>query len=163
MLGIWEGVETALTLCAAYDDLNSRLGPCVIIQRMAGKGVELAMDCVRDPDFGPLVMVSARGTLIELLADRQFVLAPFDEEKAMAMIESLSVVKIPNGIRGAPQQRASSPSSRNCARWSETGPANWTSIRSSCRSVASSRLTRCLFPQESIGMHAMADIELRAL
>lgn len=86
---------------AAYDDLNSRLGPRVIVQRMAGKGVEVAMGCVRDPDFGPLVMVSAGGTLIELLADRQFALAPFDEERAIAMVGSLSVAKILNGIRGA--------------------------------------------------------------
>jgi hypothetical protein len=89
---------------AAYDDLSHRLGPRVIVQAMAGKGVELAMGCVQDPDFGPLVMVSAGGTLIELLADRQFAFAPFDESQALAMMERLAVARILNGIRGAPAQ-----------------------------------------------------------
>ena len=57
--------------------MAGRLGPRVLIQPMAGKGVELAFGCVADPDFGPVVMVSAGGTLVELLADRRFALAPF--------------------------------------------------------------------------------------
>jgi acetyltransferase len=103
-----DGVRLALAdpamLEAAYDDLSARLGPRVIVQAMAGKGVELAMGCVQDPDFGPLVMVSAGGTLIELLADRQFAFAPFDESQALAMMERLAVARILNGIRGAPAQ-----------------------------------------------------------
>ena len=89
-------------LLAAYDHLSVRLGPRVIVQAMAGKGIELAMGCVSDSDFGPLVMVSAGGTLIELLADRQFALPPFDERKALRMIESLAVARMLNGVRGAP-------------------------------------------------------------
>jgi hypothetical protein len=86
----------------AYDDLRGRIGARVIVQAMAGKGVELAMGCVRDPDFGPLIMVSAGGSLIELFEDRQFALAPFDEHRALAMIECLTIARVLDGVRGAP-------------------------------------------------------------
>lgn len=88
-------------LWAAYHDLQSRLGPRVIVQGMSGKGIELAFGCIMDPDFGPLVMLSAGGTLIEYFDDRQFALAPFDESKALHMIESLSVAKLLAGVRGS--------------------------------------------------------------
>jgi acyl-CoA synthetase (NDP forming) len=91
--------ETALT--AAYSDLSVRLGPRVIVQAMSGKGIELAFGCIMDPDFGPLVMLSAGGTLIEYFVDRQFALAPFDESEALSMIESLSVAKLLAGVRGS--------------------------------------------------------------
>jgi succinyl-CoA synthetase beta subunit len=108
-------------LQAAYRDLRSRLGARVIVQRMSGKGIELAFGCVLDPDFGPLVMVSAGGTLIEYFDDRQFALAPFDERKALRMIESLSVAKLLAGVRGAAPKnkpaaaKALSAFSRMCA------------------------------------------------
>jgi acetate---CoA ligase (ADP-forming) len=88
-------------LQAAYHDLRSRLGARVIVQEMSGKGIELAFGCVLDPDFGALVMVSAGGTLVEYFDDRQFALAPFDERKALNMIESLSVAKLLAGVRGS--------------------------------------------------------------
>jgi acetyltransferase len=105
-------------LQAAYEDLSGRLGAWVIVQGMAAKGIELAMGCVHDADFGPLVMVSAGGTLIEVLADRQFALAPFDESTALAMIESLAVAKILKGVRGAPAADVRA-AARALARFSE--------------------------------------------
>ena len=87
-------------LLAAYDDLNARLGARVIIQSMAKPGVELAMGCVHDADFGPLVMISAGGALVELFDDRQFALAPVTPEKAEQMIADLAVSKVLAGARG---------------------------------------------------------------
>jgi acetyltransferase len=46
--------------------------------------------------------VSAGGTLVELFGDRQFALAPFDEQRALQMIERLAVGRILDGVRGAP-------------------------------------------------------------
>jgi len=99
--GVLLGLSDKETLKCAYDDLRNRLGPRVIVQAMAGKGVELAMGCVFDPDFGPLVMVSAGGTLIELFDDRQFALPPFDEQRALQMIERLAIARVLEGVRGA--------------------------------------------------------------
>lgn len=87
-------------LQAAYADLSNRLGPRVIVQKMADKGVELAFGCVMDPDFGPVVMVSAGGTLVELLDDRQFARAPFGPVQAKAMIRGLKVARLLDGMRG---------------------------------------------------------------
>ena len=68
---------------SAYRDLEDRLGPRVIVMPMAGKGVELSLGLTRDPQFGPILMLGAGGTLIELLKDRRFVLPPFDEGEAL--------------------------------------------------------------------------------
>jgi acetyltransferase len=45
-------------------------------------------------------MVSAGGTLVELFADRRFALAPFSETKALALIDSLPIVPLLDGVRG---------------------------------------------------------------
>lgn len=87
-------------LQAAYADLANRLGPRVIVQKMVGKGIELAFGCVIDPDFGPLVMVSPGGTLVELFDERQFARAPFGRDKAEAMIRRLKVARLIDGVRG---------------------------------------------------------------
>jgi acetyltransferase len=85
---------------AAYADLASRLGPRVIVQKMAGKGIELAFGCVIDPDFGALVMVSPGGTLVEHFNERQFARAPFGPDRATAMIRRLKVARLIDGVRG---------------------------------------------------------------
>jgi acetyltransferase len=98
--GVLLGIADQEALRRAYDDLRGRIGPRVIVQAMAGKGVELAMGCVRDPEFGPLVMISAGGTLVELFEDRQFALAPFDEQRALELIDRLAIARILDGVRG---------------------------------------------------------------
>ncbi|TDQ78434.1 acyl-CoA synthetase (NDP forming) [Dongia mobilis] len=93
------GDEAALL--AAYDDISARLGSRVIVQSMANPGVEMAIGCVHDADFGPLVMISAGGALVELFDDRQFALAPVSLEKAEQMIAGLPISKLLAGARGA--------------------------------------------------------------
>ena len=87
---------------AAYEDLSGRLGPEVIVQAMATGGVEIALGLVRDDQFGPLVMVAAGGTLVELLADRSLAVPPFGTDVAGELIERLSVAPVLAGARGRP-------------------------------------------------------------
>jgi len=89
-------------LARAYEDLSQRLGPRVIVQAMAPPGPELAFGYLRDADFGPLVMVGAGGTLIELLRDRQCALAPFGLHRARSLIDRLQLRPVLDGQRGAP-------------------------------------------------------------
>ncbi|HUO45999.1 MAG TPA: acetate--CoA ligase family protein [Acidimicrobiia bacterium] len=100
------GVRLALTqpdqLEAAYRDLAERLGPEMIVQSMAPPGVELALGVVNDPTFGPLVMLGAGGSLVELLADRVFALPPFDRPTAARLLTHLKVNRLLEGFRGAP-------------------------------------------------------------
>ncbi len=86
---------------AAYRDLKERLGPRVIVMPMVGKGVELSLGLTRDPQFGPILMLGAGGTLIELLKDRRFALPPFDEREALRHLNALALRPLLDGKRGA--------------------------------------------------------------
>jgi acyl-CoA synthetase (NDP forming) len=98
--GVVLGVEGPAELSAAYADLAARLGPDVTIQAMAGAGVEVSVGIVRDPAFGPLLVVAAGGTLIELVVDRAVAVPPISTRRAMEMIDSLRVRKLLDGWRG---------------------------------------------------------------
>lgn len=87
---------------AAYLDLCRRLGPRVLVQRMTAPGVELALGMVCDPQFGPLVMVGAGGTLVELLRDMRHALPPLGEETARRLIDGLAIRPLLDGARGRP-------------------------------------------------------------
>ncbi len=69
---------------------------------MAPRGSELVFGYLRDPDFGPVVMVGAGGTLIELLSDRVYALAPFGPHRARSLIDRLQLRGLLDGQRGAP-------------------------------------------------------------
>jgi succinyl-CoA synthetase beta subunit len=101
--GVVLGLGDAGALAAAYADLASRLGPEVTVAPMAPAGVELALGIVRDPTFGPLVLVAAGGVLVELLHDRKLAFAPLDEARASDLIGGLQIRPILEGIRGAPR------------------------------------------------------------
>lgn len=86
----------------AYAEMAGRLGPEVTVARMAPPGVELALGVVRDPQFGPLVMVAAGGVLVEILEDHRFALPPLDETRALLLLGGLRVRRVLDGARGAP-------------------------------------------------------------
>lgn len=89
-------------LADAYAALAATLGSRVILQKMASKGIELAFGCIRDPDFGPLVMVSAGGLLVEHFGGQQFALPPFGEGRARELIGRLPISRLLDGVRGGP-------------------------------------------------------------
>ncbi len=74
--GVSLGLEDEDALRRAYRDLSSRLGSRVNVSAMAPAGAEVALGVVRDPDFGPLVMIGTGGVLVELLEDTRFALPP---------------------------------------------------------------------------------------
>ena len=86
----------------AYEDMASRLGPQVVVAPMAPHGVELALGIVRDPQFGPLVLVAAGGVLVEILHDRRLAFPPLDASGARALIDRLRVRPMLDGVRGTP-------------------------------------------------------------
>ncbi len=69
---------------------------------MAPDGIELALGIVRDPQFGPLVLVAAGGVLVEVLHDRRLAFPPLDASRARALIDRLRVRPMLDGVRGAP-------------------------------------------------------------
>ena len=54
---------------AAYLTISAKLGPKALVAEMAPKGVELAMGSVWDNGFGPVIVLSAGGVLVEYLDD----------------------------------------------------------------------------------------------
>lgn len=100
--GVRLGIGDADALREAYGDLAGRLGPKVTVAAMAPPGVELALGLVRDPQFGPLVMVAAGGVLIEVLRDRHVALPPIDEPRARSLVDRLAVRPLLDGVRGSP-------------------------------------------------------------
>ena len=100
--GVRLGLAGADSVRAAYDDVAGRLGPQVAVGAMAPAGVEVALGIVRDPTFGPLVLVAAGGILIELLHDRALAFPPFDETGARRLIDRLQMRPLLDGVRGAP-------------------------------------------------------------
>jgi succinyl-CoA synthetase beta subunit len=98
VVGLWDGSS----LRAAYDDLAGRLGPRVTVTALAPAGVELALGVVRDPTFGPLVLVAAGGVLVELLGDRRLAFPHLDEAEAHRLLDGLLVRPMLEGVRGAP-------------------------------------------------------------
>jgi acetate---CoA ligase (ADP-forming) len=85
-----------------YRDLSERLGPHVTVAAMAPPGVEVALGVVRDPTFGPLVLVGAGGVLVEVIRDRKLALPPLDEDAARRLIDRLAMRPLLDGVRGAP-------------------------------------------------------------
>ncbi len=89
-------------VAAAYDQMAGRLGPAVTLQEMAPPGVEVALGVVNDPEYGPVLMAASGGTLIELVDDKTFALAPVGRTEAGAMVESLKCASLFEGHRGRP-------------------------------------------------------------
>lgn len=89
-------------LRTAYADLDSRLGPDVLVAAMTLPDVEMALGVVTDPQFGPMVLVAGSGVFIEVFGDRQLGLVPIDARIAERMIDKLAIAAILDGTRGRP-------------------------------------------------------------
>jgi acyl-CoA synthetase (NDP forming) len=100
--GVRLGLATVEAVQEAYEELARRLGPQALIARMAPPGTELALGLIRDPQFGPLIVVGAGGTLIEVLQDRQVLMPPLDRLRAGGAVDRLRLRPLLGGHRGRP-------------------------------------------------------------
>jgi len=71
------------------------------IQKQVEKGVEVIVGVKRDPNFGPVLMFGAGGTLAELIADRNLYILPIEKDHAIELIQKSKVFKLLNGFRGS--------------------------------------------------------------
>lgn len=92
--------EAAAVRAAAEDLLALRPGARVLVQRQEG-GLEWVVGGVRDPGFGPVVMVGLGGTAVEVLGDVQFAVAPITAAHARTMLRCLRGAALLDGVRGA--------------------------------------------------------------
>lgn len=72
----------------------------VLVQAMVRGQVEAIVGMVRDPQFGPLLMVGRGGTEVELIKDTAFELAPLTDKLANSMIDATALKRVLAGYRG---------------------------------------------------------------
>jgi acyl-CoA synthetase (NDP forming)/GNAT superfamily N-acetyltransferase len=82
------------------DEVDDR-SVAVLVQPQVEGGVEVALGIVRDPGFGPLVMVAAGGVNTDVWNDRVFLVPPLSDGDADRAIRSLRTWPLLAGFRGA--------------------------------------------------------------
>jgi acyl-CoA synthetase (NDP forming)/GNAT superfamily N-acetyltransferase len=103
--GVRVGIADEAELRAAvrdFDAIGGGPGQQVLLQPMVGKGTELIVGAVHDPQCGALVMLGAGGVLTDILGDRSFGLAPLTEHDAEQVLGRLRSARLLDGFRGAP-------------------------------------------------------------
>ena len=101
-------VRDADGVAKAFDTLASRLAvhatansaSHVVVQRMAGEGVELIVAIRNDPLLGSYVIAGPGGVLVELANQASVRRGPVDEAQSRAMLEETSAGKLLRGVRG---------------------------------------------------------------
>jgi acyl-CoA synthetase (NDP forming) len=108
------GVAVGLTgdemVRRAYDDvmtsvkrhLPSVAVDGVLVAPMVKGGIEAIIGARIDPLFGPMVMVGLGGTMVEVLKDVSFCLAPLSLAEARSALDRLHGARILDGVRGKP-------------------------------------------------------------
>ncbi|HUT30447.1 MAG TPA: acetate--CoA ligase family protein [Sedimentisphaerales bacterium] len=72
----------------------------VLVQEMCTGGKEVILGMKRDPHFGPLMMFGMGGTMVEVVKDVSFYLAPLTAEEARQMLVNTRTYKMLEGVRG---------------------------------------------------------------
>jgi acetyltransferase len=102
--GVHTGVSSAAELDAALDAIDAigLPGPAgYLVERQAADGVELIVGAVRDPAFGPVVLLSLGGHRAELSTPVGLRLAPLSGPDAEELVDALPEAVL-NGFRGQP-------------------------------------------------------------
>ncbi|MCD6392010.1 MAG: acetate--CoA ligase family protein [Planctomycetes bacterium] len=106
--GVRVGLKNARDVMDAFDLMMYRIPKKmpeanilgVLVQEMCGSGKEVILGMNRDPHFGPLMMFGMGGTMVEVLKDVSFYLAPLTAEEARQMLVNTKTYKILVGTRG---------------------------------------------------------------
>jgi acetyltransferase len=106
--GVRVGLKNATEVMDAFDLMMFRvpkrqpdakiLG--VLVQEMCTVGREVILGMNRDKRFGPLMMFGMGGTMVEVLKDVSFYLAPLTADEAKEMLVSTRTYRMLEGVRG---------------------------------------------------------------
>lgn len=95
-----EEVRQAIRAMSGQAQIKSARVDGWLVEEMAAEGQELVVGGLRDPQFGPLVMVGLGGIFVEVLADVSFRICPIDRLDAEEMLDELKGAAILRGARG---------------------------------------------------------------
>jgi acetyl-CoA synthetase (ADP-forming) len=90
-----------ITASLAAQNLADSFDGC-IVQEQVIPGVELLVSIRRDAQFGPILLVGAGGTMVELLRDVASAPAPVTYNTALHMIRRLRIARMLDIWRGSP-------------------------------------------------------------
>ena len=100
--GVRLGLATAAAVRRAARDLLALADGASVLVQPQGRGVELVVGGIRDPQFGPVVLAGLGGILVEARDDVALAVAPVDEAAATALLRSLRGSAVLDGLRGQP-------------------------------------------------------------
>jgi acetyltransferase len=106
--GVRLGLRSATEVRDAFDLMMYRIPKAqpdadilgVLVQQMCSRGKEVILGMNRDPRFGPLMMFGMGGTMVEVLKDVSFYLAPLTSEEAKQMLIHTKTYRMLEGVRG---------------------------------------------------------------
>ena len=93
----WQDIAASIAAHGLADAFTGCL-----VQEQVMPGPELLLSIRHDAQFGPLAMVGAGGTLVELLHDVASAPAPLSPEAALRMVRGLRVARMLDAWRGHP-------------------------------------------------------------
>lgn len=105
MGGVVLNIPDTGSLSRAVRDLEERFPQTphdLLVQKMAGIGVELILGARRDPVFGPIVLVGIGGIFTEIFRDTVIEIAPLNAAKARSMLRRLKGFALLGGFRSQP-------------------------------------------------------------
>jgi len=99
-LGNAHEVEEAVRAMMKRPGIESARIDGFLLEEMAPAGLEVVVGGLRDPQFGPLVMVGLGGIFVEVLADVSFRICPIARLDAEEMLDELKGAALFRGARG---------------------------------------------------------------
>ena len=104
--GVQVRLQNAAEVKAAIESMRSN--PAIaahrldgfLVEEMAPAGQELVIGGLKDPQFGPLVMVGLGGIFVEVLEDVAFRICPIERIDALEMLDDLKGKALLDGVRG---------------------------------------------------------------
>ena len=87
----------------AFSDIRTAMpnGGDILVQQQIDGSIELIVGFLRDPQFGPCVMLGLGGILAEALKDTAFAVAPISRKDAFHMIDQIRAQNVLNGFRNS--------------------------------------------------------------
>jgi len=93
-------VADAIRAMQAAPAIKSARVEGFLVEEMAPRGEEVVVGGIRDPQFGPLVMVGLGGIFVEVLKDVSFRICPITKLDAEEMLDELKGRALLEGARG---------------------------------------------------------------
>lgn len=98
-------VPSAAAAAEAAATIRQRLGKAdagVLVQEMVPGGVEAVLSVIRNPDFGPVLVIGTGGIAVELFRDIGYLAFPVTREQVRALVGRLKLSTLLAGFRGKP-------------------------------------------------------------